>query len=319
MLIGMSEADDFLRNCDNVYILVHQSPDGDCIGSGFAIHSVLKDMGKRSAVLCSDDFLKKFDFITKTIENNPDFEPDTIIAVDVADIKLLGKYQEIYGGKIQLCIDHHVSNTGYAECTLLDSKASAACEVIYRLLVKEMRIEISDYTAMCLYTGIATDTGCFKYESTSAETHEIVAGIMRKHKLNYAKINREMFDVKSAGRLKMESAVIDIMEYYLGGKVTVIAITKQLFDSLGIDSNDLDGCASLPLQVEGVEVGITIKEKAPDSYKISMRSTGDVNVSQICATLGGGGHAKASGCAIEGNLEDVKKILVEAVRKGMNL
>lgn len=317
MNIGLREAEAFLKNCDNVYILIHQSPDGDCIGAGFALNDILRSMGKRSAVLCCDTFPKKFDFITN-IENNADFTPDTIISVDVADTKLLGKYQEIYGDKVQLCIDHHISNTGYAEKTLLDAKASAACEVLYRL-VRFMGIEISDYTAQCLYTGIATDTGCFRFENAGAETHETVADIMRNHKLNYAKINREMFDIKSVGMLKMESAVINVMEYYLDGKVTMICITNELLESLGVDASDLDGCSSLPLKVEGVEVGITIREKAPDSYKISMRSTGDVNVSEICRTLGGGGHVKASGCAMDGNIEDIKKILVEAVRKGMEL
>ena len=317
MNIDFNEAAEILKNCDNVYILIHQSPDGDCIGSGTALYHMLRYMGKRARVVCSDEIPKRYAFMQEGYTDE-EFTPEFIIASDVADIKLLGRYSEIYGDRVDLCIDHHISNTGYAAKTLVRPDASAACEVVYEL-IKILGIPADEHITTCIYTGIATDTGCFKYESTSAETHEIVAGIMRKHKLNYANINREMFDVKSAGRLKMESAVIDIMEYYLGGKVTVIAITKQLFDSLGIDSNDLDGCASLPLQVEGVEVGITIKEKAPDSYKISMRSTGDVNVSQICATLGGGGHAKASGCAIDGNLEDVKKILVEAVRKGMNL
>ena len=317
MNIGLREAEAFLKNCDNVYILIHQSPDGDCIGAGFALNDILRSMGKKSAVLCCDTFSKKFDFITD-VENNADFTPDTIISVDVADTKLLGKYQEIYGDKVQLCIDHHISNTGYAEKTLLDAKASAACEVLYRL-VRFMGIEISDYTAQCLYTGIATDTGCFRFENAGAETHETVADIMRNHKLNYAKINREMFDIKSVGMLKMESAVINVMEYYLDGKVTMICITNELLESLGVDVSDLDGCSSLPLKVEGVEVGITIREKAPDSYKISMRSTGDVNVSEICRTLGGGGHVKASGCAMDGNIEDIKKILVEAVRKGMEL
>ena len=317
MNIGLREAEAFLKNCDNVYILIHQSPDGDCIGAGFALNDILRSMGKKSAVLCCDNFSKKFDFITD-VENNTDFTPDTIISVDVADTKLLGKYQEIYGDKIQLCIDHHISNTGYAEKTLLDAKASAACEVLYRL-VRFMGIEISDYTAQCLYTGIATDTGCFRFENAGAETHEAVADIMRNHKLNYAKVNREMFEIKSVGMLKMESAVINVMEYYLDGKVTMICITNELLESLGVDVSDLDGCASLPLKVEGVEVGITIREKAPDSYKISMRSTGDVNVSEICRTLGGGGHVKASGCAMDGNIEDIKKILVEAVRKGMEL
>jgi len=315
--INYKEAEEFLKNCNNVYILIHQSPDGDCIGAGFALRDILEGMGKRSAVICCDSFSKKFDFITK-VENNSGFEPDNIISVDVAGIKLLGKYQEIYGDRVQLCIDHHISNTDYAERTLLDGKASAACEILYKLVCC-MGIELSDYAAMCIYTGIATDTGCFKFDNTSAETHEIIADIMRKHKLNYAKINREMFDIKSVGMLKMESAVIDVMEYYLEGKLTMICITGELLKRLGVDFNDLDGCASLPLQVEGVEVGITIKEKDKDSYKISMRSTGDVNVSEICRSLGGGGHIKASGCSLDGNLEDVKKILVEAVRKGMKL
>lgn len=317
MLISYKETADFLKNCNNVYILIHQSPDGDCIGAGFALNYILKSMGKRSAVLCSDDFPKKFDFITN-VDNNADFEPDTIIAADVADVKLLGKYNEIYGDKIQLCIDHHISNTGYAKYTLLNSGASAACEVLYKL-VCAMNIELSDYAAACIYTGIATDTGCFKFENTSAETHEIISEIMRNHKLKYAKINREMFDVKSVGMLKMESAVINIMEYYLDGKLTMICITKKLLDSLGVDFSDLDGCANLPLQAEGVEVGITIKEKYDGAYKISMRSANDVNVSEICQSLGGGGHIKAAGCFLEGELDEVKKILVDAVRKGMNL
>lgn len=315
MRIGYKEAAEFLKNCDNVYILTHQSPDGDCIGTGFALHDILGKMGKRSAVLCSDTFPKKFSYITDT-DNVPDFEPDTVIAVDVADIKLLGRYEEIYGGKIDLCIDHHISNTGYAAKTLLGTESAAACEVLYRLICT-MEEELSDYAAACIYTGLATDTGCFKYENTSAETHEIVSELMRSHKLNYARINREMFDIKTKGMLKMESAVIDVMEYYLDNRLTMVCITKEMLGRLGVDFNELDGCASLPLKVEGVEVGITIKEKADGEYKISMRSTGDINVSAVCQTLGGGGHEKAAGCALTGNLEDVKKILVEAVGKAM--
>ena len=105
MQIGYKETEKFLRNCDNVYILTHQSPDGDCIGTGFALHDILGRMGKRSAVLCSDPFPEKFGFITD-VENDSAFEPDTVIAVDVADTRLLGKYEEIFSGRIDLCIDH---------------------------------------------------------------------------------------------------------------------------------------------------------------------------------------------------------------------
>lgn len=315
MQINYKETEDFLKNCDNVYILTHQSPDGDCIGTGFALHDILRSMGKRSAVLCSDPFPDKFDYITN-IENNSAFEPDTVIAVDVADTRLLGRYEEIYGGRIDLCIDHHISNTEYAARTLLGADSAAACEVLYRLACA-MGTELSDYAAVCMYTGIATDTGCFKFENTSAETHEIAAQLMRRHKINHAWINREMFDIKTKGMLKIESSVIDAMEYYLDNRLTMVCITKAMLDRLGVEFNELDGCASLPLKVKGVEVGITVKEKSAGEYKVSMRSTGDVNVSAICQTIGGGGHAKAAGCALEGSLEDVKKILVEAVRKAM--
>ena len=315
MRIDYNEAAEFLKNCDNIYILTHQSPDGDCIGTGFALHDMLGRMGKKSAVLCSDMFPKKFGFITD-VSNDSSFEPETIIAVDVADTKLLGRYEEIYGGRIDLCIDHHISNTGYAQRTLLGADSAAACEVLYRL-AGAMGAELTDYTAVCIYTGIATDTGCFKFENTTAETHEIVAELMRKHKFNHASINREMFDIKTKGMLKMESSVIEVMEYYLDNRLTMVCITKEMLDRLGVDFNELDGCASLPLRVEGVEVGVTIKEKAAGEYKISMRSTGNVNVSAICQTIGGGGHAKAAGCALEGTLDEVRKILVDAVRKAL--
>ena len=126
-----------------------------------------------------------------------------------------------------------------------------------------------------------------------------------------------MFDVKSIGRLKMERIVTDLMEYYLDNRVTMICITNKILSELGLDVNDLDGCASIPLQVEGVEVGITIKERAEGEYKVSMRSANDVNVSAICQTLGGGGHVKAAGCLVKGTLDEAKAIIVEAVKKGL--
>ena len=249
-----------------------------------------------------------------SVGSGEEFEPKTVIAVDIADPQLMGNLRETYGNKVQLCIDHHISNVGYAEKTLLNAGASATCELIYEL-ADAMKIQMSDHCAACIYTGIATDTGCFKYECTTARCHEIAAELMKSHKLKYAKINREMFDVKSIGRLKMERIVTDLMEYYLDNRLTMICITSDILNEQHVDANDLDGCASIPLQVEGVEVGVTIKEKSENEYKVSMRSANDVNVSAICQTLGGGGQA--AGCLVKGTLEEVKAAVVEAVRKGM--
>ncbi len=315
MLIDLSEAVEFLKGCEDAVILTHQSPDGDCIGAGFALKDLLEALGKRSRVLCSDEFPKRYDFMT-SVGSGEEFEPKIVIAVDIADPQLMGNLRETYGNKVQLCIDHHISNIGYAEKTLLNAGASATCELIYEL-ADAMKIQMSDHCAACIYTGIATDTGCFKYECTTARCHEIAAELMKSHKLKYAKINREMFDVKSIGRLKMERIVTDLMEYYLDNRLTMICITSDILNEQHVDANDLDGCASIPLQVEGVEVGVTIKEKSENEYKVSMRSANDVNVSAICQTLGGGGHIKAAGCLVKGTLEEVKAAVVEAVRKGM--
>lgn len=315
MLIDLSEAVEFLKGCEDAVILTHQSPDGDCIGAGFALKDLLEALRKRSRVLCSDEFPKRYDFMT-SVGSGEEFEPKTVIAVDIADPQLMGNLRETYGNKVQLCIDHHISNVGYAEKTLLNAGASATCELIYEL-ADAMKIQMSDHCAACIYTGIATDTGCFKYECTTARCHEIAAELMKSHKLKYAKINREMFDVKSIGRLKMERIVTDLMEYYLDNRLTMICITSDILNEQHVDANDLDGCASIPLQVEGVEVGVTIKEKSENEYKVSMRSANDVNVSAICQTLGGGGHIKAAGCLVKGTLEEVKAAVVEAVRKGM--
>jgi len=317
MKIGFNEAAEILRGCENAYILTHQSPDGDCIGSGTALYYILKQMGKNARVLCSDEIPSRFDFMREGYTDE-EFEPGIIIATDVADINLLGKYKEIYGDRVDLCIDHHISNTDYAEKTLVCPDASAACEVMYEL-AKILGADIDENIVRCLYTGIATDTGCFKYENTTARAHEIVAEMKRKSSVNFARINREMFDVKSRGRLKMEAFAVDRIEYYLDGKCTMLAVTSQLRDEIGVEQSELDGIEGIPLQIEGVEVGVTIKQRDESSYKISMRSANDVNVSEICASLGGGGHIKAAGCLLHGTLDEVKQAILNAVEKGIGL
>ncbi len=310
------EAERFLRECEDAYILIHQSPDGDCIGSGYSLQAVLRQMGKRAKVLCADPIPARFDFLKPAVPEE-DFEPKCIITVDVADPKLLGCYHEQYGDRVDLCIDHHISNQQYAKQTVLLSDASAACEVLYGLY-RQLGAEITEYIAACLYTGIATDTGCFKFSNTTAHTHETAAEIMAAFPdIPYSQINRQMFEVKSPERMRAECAMIQAMEYHLDGKCAMICVSQELIERTGMNPEDTDGMANLPLQPEGVEVGITMREREPEVWKISMRLANDVNVSAICQTLGGGGHVKAAGCLLRGSLEEVKTVLLGAVRKGM--
>lgn len=314
MQIDYKQAADFIRVCDNVHILTHQSPDGDTLGSAFALHFVLSELGKRSVVLCPDDIPDRYAFLYKNrIKAQSDFEPDCVIAVDLADTGLMGNMRKNYENRVDLCVDHHISNTMYAARTLVNPDASATCEVMYSLFA-ELGVKLDDNIARCLYTGIATDTGCFKYSNTTAEAHRICSELIGFN-IDFASINREMFDIKSKQRFYLEQHIVDHMEYFYGGRCAILCITKQLCDKLNVDMEDLDGVAGIPLQIEGTEVSVTFKEKESGVYKISMRSANSINVSQICQYLGGGGHIKAAGCIVRGTYEEARKQVLEAVGK----
>ncbi|MDE7093549.1 MAG: bifunctional oligoribonuclease/PAP phosphatase NrnA [Oscillospiraceae bacterium] len=317
--INIPETAEFLENCEDVHILIHRSPDGDCIGAGYSLQAVLKSLGKRAKVLCADEIPERFDFLKpeKSEISEEDFIAKTIISVDVADTKLLGNLQEIYSDKIQLCIDHHVSNKCYAEKLLLEENASATCEILYKLY-RYMNIKFTEQIAKCLFTGMSTDTGCFKFENTTPETHIFTAELMREFPdIRYGLINRQMFDVKSPSRIKAEILMLNQMEYYFNHQCTIVWATLELCQKYQVDEKDMEGLTSLSLQPEGVEVGITFREREPNVFKVSMRSAKDVNVSEICQIFGGGGHVKAAGCLLKGSPDEVRKKVLQAVENAL--
>ena len=305
-----SEIIDIFEKHDRFLILTHKSPDGDTLGSGFALCYFLRDMGKQANVVNSDGFPDRYDFMYVDYTEQ-DFEPEYIIAVDVADPTLLGsgllKYQQ--EGAVDLCIDHHVSNKHFAKLTHVEGGIAAAAQILY-CIFKHSGRKITDIIAKCLYTGIATDTGCFKYENTTPSTH-IAAAELMAYDIDFANVNRRMFDVKSKGRIKIEQIVTGRMEYYLNDRCAMIAITRELMQSCGVAEAEFDGLASIPLSAEGVVLGITIKQRHTNVYKISVRTTDEMDASVFCGYFGGGGHIRAAGCEIHGTLEEVKAQLLE--------
>ncbi len=312
--ITIADAAGFLKKNDNYYILTHMNPDGDAMGSGFGLCHSLRAMGKKANVLCSDPFPKRYGFLYEGYEPMK-FTPQTIVTVDLADTGLFGRELQVYGEYVDLAIDHHISNTGYAAKLLLDANAAAACEVIYQVL-KEGDMPIDKQIAQCLYTGIATDSGCFRYENTTPKTHMITAEIMG-YGIPYARLNRQLFEIKSKARFMVEQYVINNVETYLDNKCAIIAVTADTVKETGLAQEELEGIASIPMQLEGIEIGVTIKEKEPKKYKVSMRSAENVNVSDICGKLGGGGHMRAAGCTVEGDLSQVKLKLLSVIAPAM--
>ncbi len=310
MKVNFDKAIEFINNNDNFYILVHTSPDGDTLGAGFALANVLRTMDKKANVLCSEQFPHRYCFLYDRYYKE-EFEPQAIIAVDIADKTLFGVHLDRFAESVDLCIDHHISNTDYAKLSLVNPRASATCEVLFELF-NRMKAPIDTLTATCLYTGIATDTGCFKYENTTKAAHN-AAGRLMDYNIDYAQINRKMFDVKSKARIKVEQYLTANMEYFIDDRCAMLMVTQQTIEQSGMEAAEFEGLASLTLAVEGVEVGVTIKEREPDVYKISMRASGNVDVSALCQKFGGGGHIKAAGCTIEGKLEDIKKTLLDAI------
>lgn len=312
--VSMDEAIDFIKNCDNVTIITHKSPDGDTLGCGFALVNALRSMGKKANVINNEPFPQRYSFLYEGY-SPMEFEEKCVIGVDLADEQLIGsniaQYKE--DGVIDFCFDHHISNTFFAKKTYVDSKAAAACEAMY-LMFKKMGISITSQIALCLYTGVATDTGCFKYENTTPRTH-IVASELMQYDFNFVNINRKMFDLKSKGRQMVEQVATNKMEFFFKDRCSMIEISTKLIESSHIEPAEFEGLASMTLQVEGVMIGILVKQRDEDRFKISVRTTEEIDACQFCAQFGGGGHVRAAGCEITGSLSEVKDKLLSAVRE----
>lgn len=314
MNVSLNNIAKILEKNDNFYILSHQYPDGDTLGSAFALCYALQHKGKNARVLCSDSIPHKFEFMYENIEEQ-NFEAKYIISVDVADTQLLGDKLSIYSDKINLCIDHHASNRKYAENYFVDSSAAATTEIIYEL-INIMGVKIDVNIANCIYTGISTDTGCFKYTNATPKTYRIAADMMEIG-IDAASINRAMFDTKSRARLEVERQVLDNMEFFYDSRCSVIYLTNDMVNQANAKDGDVDGLASIPRQIEGVVVGVTMREKEDNIFKISVRTDGKIDASKICAEFGGGGHPAAAGCTISGGLQKAKSEIVKAIGKAL--
>ncbi|MBQ6570631.1 MAG: bifunctional oligoribonuclease/PAP phosphatase NrnA [Clostridia bacterium] len=306
----ITDAADFIKSCDNAFILTHRSPDGDTLGSAFALCRIMRALGKKAQVLYDGQLYDKFEYLK---ENLPDleFEPRCIIAVDIADSKLIPAQYQNYSESVDLCLDHHGSNTGYAKRTYVDEKSAAAGEIIYELA--ELLGIIDSDIAKALYTAIATDTGCFKFSNTTPKTHRIAAKLM-EYDFDFSAVNRAMFESFTRERIKLEQLLLSSLEYFADGRGVCMLISKEMMELSGASDDDIEGLAAIPRSIKGVYVGITMREK-DDGYKLSVRTNPLVNACSICAEVGGGGHPAAAGGFISGSLKHAKETIIAISEK----
>lgn len=307
MKIDFKECAKLLLQQNNILILTHAHPDGDTLGSGFALCRALMQIGKKARVINDDEIPKKYNYLFDDIEFE-DFEPSYIVAVDVATENLLGSLQDKYAGKIELCVDHHLTNTEFAKKLLLRDYP-AACEIIY-MLINEMGVKIDKKIADCLYTGISTDTGCFRYASTTAQSYRIAAELIELGADN-GKINRAMFETKTKTYVALEKLALNNMKMFCNDRVAVITVTQDMYAKTGSNEQETEALAPLTRQIEGVEIGITIREKANKTCKASIRTYESVNAAALAKNFGGGGHAQAAACRFDCSVDEALEQIVK--------
>ena len=262
-------------------------------------------IGKICEVINADSIPKKYNYLFDDIVEIK-FKPEYVVAVDVATIKLLGGLEEQY--KIDMCIDHHSTNTEYADYLLLED-VPAACQIMYEVVLA-LGVEVDKKIANCLYTGLTTDTGCFRYDSTTAQTYRVAANLIEAGADN-GKINRIMFETKTKTYARLERLAIESMRFYEHERVAVITVTQEMFQLTGSNMQETEGLAPLTRQIEGVEIGITITEKPDGSCKASIRTFESVNAAELAKCFGGGGHAQAAGCRFDCDVKEARRLLVE--------
>lgn len=286
-----------IEGWNDILVICHANPDGDALGSMCGLVRGLRALGKRADWYCADPAPQKFAYLLEGLEPLG-LEPAHAVTVDVADQKLLGDAWERFGGKIELAIDHHGTHKPFAPARWVEPESAAAAELVW-LLLKELGAEISREAAEAVYTGIATDTGCFRFRNTTGRTLRIGAEALEAG-ARAGDLNQRLFETKSLAYFRAERRILEEMELFCGGRAAMVLLPQSFYTETGAKEDEAEAAVGQLRQIEGVLLGITVKEKPDGSIKGSLRANPPVNAAAICERLGGGGHAGAAGCTLEG-------------------
>ena len=302
------ECSQLLLSKNNILIITHTNPDGDTLCSAAALCSALRRAGKRANLFRNPAVTTTYMPHVEKYFAPKSFKSKYIVSVDVATEKM---FAEGFDGAIDLCIDHHPTNSHYAKKELV-CPDKAACGEIVLAVIKEMCGGITQEEADLLYIAVTTDTGCFQYLNTNAATFRAAAELL-EYGADTGMVNVKFFRKASRARLKLEGMIYSTMGFYRDGKISVAIITNEMLRQAGAGEEDCDDLAGLAGRAEGASVNITIRERDNGSSKVSVRTGRDVSSSDICAVFGGGGHAMAAGCTIDCPPEKARDMLLAVI------
>lgn len=317
--LTLGEVADILRERVPTLVLFHRNPDGDAVGSAFALRALLASLGSPAYCVCADEVPEHLLFLTKDEQGSvlaesvpTGFENARVVSVDTASPAQLGALFERFGARVSLMIDHHGVGTPYADHYIMPD-AAATGELIFDLF-EVMGVTPTGKAAELLYAAIAADTGSFRYSNTTAATHKRVAKLLEAG-VDVATLSRHLFEEKSLLQMRAEHAGFERLQLHDDGKLALITFPLSLARELGVTGEQLGTLIDVARAVRGALVAAVIKETDAGVYRVSMRASGDVNVAKVAATFGGGGHVRAAGATINApTIEEAEKLLLAAIR-----
>lgn len=306
---------DYLKNNNNYHIIVHKNPDGDCLGSAKALCIALKNLGKNAKVVLPNPVSPRLCFMWDTELEKGDFPCDTAVCVDVASFGQMGDlYESVFkNAPHSLCIDHHGTNTGYADINCIDGESAAAGELIFEL-INLLGVDLSISMAESLLVSIADDTGSFQYSNTTPRTH-MIASKLYEIIPEPEPVMRALYGTHTFGEIEVLKNIIPTLEYHLDGRVCMIFADLKQIEMLGADPSNVDAWVGLPRSVKGVEVAAVFKIHNDSEVKVSFRSNDYVDVSDLAAKFGGGGHMRAAGATFFESADSAKQKILEELKK----
>lgn len=309
--MNIRETAAFLRAHDDYLLLTHRRPDGDTIGCAAALCLLLRQMGKRAALLPNAEVTALYAPYASGLWAEEDYEYATVVSVDLAALGLFPDNAKELVSRVDLAVDHHPSYEHFARESCVDASC-AACGEIICALAQELG-QLTSAVALPLYVALSTDTGCFVYSNVTANTHRVAAALMETG-IDYRAVNKRHFRTKTKKRLALEAELLRTMELYDHDRVAIVALPQSLVASLALREEDMDDLASLAGLVEGTDCSVTMKETPDGAWKVSVRTGERVNATSVCAKFGGGGHRAASGCILRGmTLAQGKQALLAAI------
>lgn len=310
----------FIRERDDFLLLTHVQPDGDAYGSTLGMAHLLQSLGKGFTIANEDPVTEKFRFLPMIdrfqVTSEMEHSFSSVIVLDCGDLQRLGESARLLAeGAAILNIDHHKTNDFFGLTNLLDLNAAATSQIVFNLATF-MGIDPTKEMAICLYTGLLTDTGGFRYSNTTVAVHQIAAGLLAAG-INPFEISDRVLETLTWNQVQLIREALGTLQRDESGQMAWLVIDRRLLNRLGASDEDAEGLVSYARNVQDVEVGILFREKVDGAIKVSLRSKYRVDVGEIALSFGGGGHARAAGCTLQGSMEQVQQQVLAKVREAL--